>query len=68
MGSIITILLVCLPPKLINLTHEPWNAHDARMALEAKIGCERKYPKSPCLSKFIKVEPQMYRALCGGKK
>jgi hypothetical protein len=50
---------------LINLSPEAWNQVDLRNKAVAEKRCPVKYADAPCLKKFIKVEPGMYRAICG---
>jgi hypothetical protein len=50
---------------MINISKESWNERDMIEMNTAKVRCEQKYPDAPCLTKFVKVEPLMYRAICG---
>lgn len=59
--------MICAVVLLINLSAEPWNKADKDNQDHATVRCGEKYPDSPCLKKFIKVEPLMYRAICGEK-
>jgi hypothetical protein len=71
MNKLVSIVLftviVCVATKLINLSDEPWNKRDMQSYRNAHKRCRLLYPKSPCLKKFIKVRPLMYRAICGGE-
>lgn len=51
---------------LINLSKEPWNSDDAKQQRIASKRCEKLFKDAPCLKEWIKVEPGVYRALCGG--
>lgn len=62
-----TLTIVCAMTALINLSNEPWNDVDAAHIREASIGCQKRYKDAPCLTKFIKIEPLTYRAVCGGE-
>ena len=57
--------LLCAVTLVINLSSEPINSQDeVNMGVAAKR-CGELYKDAPCLKKFIKVEPLMYRAICG---
>ena len=51
---------------MINLSGYPWNQHDIDTKERAVKTCKKDY--NDCLKKFIKKEPRVYNAICGGKK
>lgn len=58
--------LVCSPTLQINRSDDPWNPHDMEMMGNSQKTCFQKYsPRSPCLTKFIKIRPRGYYAICG---
>jgi hypothetical protein len=57
--------LICLPPKLINISSLRWNTNDTMVMQTAKERCKLHYIGSPCLKAFIKVDFNTYRAICG---
>lgn len=69
--SVLTVFLYaslsCPKPEIINHT-KTWNTTDKESYSHAQNRCAQKYQKSPCLTKFIKVEFNTYRALCGKKR
>ena len=65
---IIITLLLCPPTKWVNLSKEPWNDRDKYEYNIASNRCPQKYLKLPCVKKFIKVRPLMYRVICGKEK
>ena len=58
----------CPETELINISKEPWDDRDDQEYVVVKKRCKVKFPNSPCLKKFIKVRPLMYRAICGKKE
>lgn len=42
-----------------------WLSIDVQSLKSAQNRCIVHYPKSPCLTRFVKTEPQVYRATCG---
>lgn len=61
---VLYFLLNCIQPQMVNLTTEPWNPQDYDNLETAKIRCGILYPLSPCVKKFVKVRPLMYRVIC----
>ena len=59
--------MVCIGILIINLSSLPMNKLDYRHVEFAKIRCEQIYPDSPCVSRFYKMEENVYRVLCGPK-
>ena len=60
------INLLCSPVIVINLTTYPWNSTDEKHLEVAKVRCKKIFHnEAPCLKKFIKKEPLVYRAICG---
>lgn len=57
----------CQPPTIVNNTNT-WNKMDQKTYHSAQKRCVIHYPNSPCLKRFIKVEFNTYRALCGKSK
>lgn len=58
--------MMCTTVLLINLSTQSWNTSDMLNKAIAQKRCSVLYKKeAPCLKKFIKVEPLMYRAICG---
>jgi hypothetical protein len=54
---------------LVNLSTEAWNARDNENKAVAQVRCKQIYKEeAPCLVKFIKMEPLVYRAICGEVK
>lgn len=65
-----TILLIaalnsCPEPEMQNHTTQPWNADDLRILEHAKKNCASKYPHSPCMKVFRKVNILTYHVICG---
>lgn len=61
-------MIACLLPIIINLCSEPVNARDIQEEKIAAVRCAQIYPDAPCLKKFVKVRPLIYRAICGENK
>ncbi len=59
------MILACLTTALVNLSNIPWNFEDRQNQAIAQSRCGTIYPDAPCLKLFVKVEPLMYRAICG---
>ncbi len=59
-----SLLLACALTQVINYT-DTWTKTDKANMGIAKKRCVEHYSDSPCLKKFIKVEFQTYRAVCG---
>lgn len=64
------IAAICAATIWINLTKDPWNAHDKKIYKRAVqvCGTDVRYKDSPCVAKFIKKPERTYNVLCGGKK
>ena len=62
------MMLACVATVLVNVSSEPWKPRDDESLAQARGRCTQLYKDSPCLVKFVKVEPGIYRAICGGKK
>jgi hypothetical protein len=60
--------MLCELVILVNLSTDPWNKDDDKNKDVASKRCAVKYEDAPCLKKFVKVEPLMYRAICGEEK
>ena len=60
--------MICAAVLLYNLSKEPWNTFDKGQQKIATKRCGEIYKEAPCLSRFIKVEYHMYRAICGPEK
>ena len=58
------MILACIATIVINLSNEPFNDTDRQNQKIASERCAVHYPEAPCLKKFIKVEPLVYRAIC----
>lgn len=66
----ITFLLtgfLCAPTKIINHT-KTWEEIDQMTLDKAKTGCGLRFPKAPCVTFFIKMEPLVHRVRCGPEK
>lgn len=57
--------VICAVTLVINLSLYPINQQDKENQAVAAKRCVVHYKDSPCLKKFIKVEPLVYRAICG---
>ena len=60
--------LSCPDTKIVNQTSEEWNESDTINLEAAKVGCGKRYPEAPCVAIFTKVQPLVYRVICGGEK
>ena len=60
------MLWACAATVIINLTAQPINKLDERHIAFAKKRCSVVKPQAPCLKRFIKVRPRVYRAICSG--
>lgn len=60
--------MICELTLIINLSKEPINSDDNRNKEVATKRCSQLYKDAPCLKKFIKVEANVYRAICGEGK
>lgn len=49
----------------VMLAAPEWDKKDNVYLEAAQLRCREIYPKSPCLTKFIKMEEQVFRAVCG---
>jgi len=58
---------VCLSPSVDNHTKD-WTDIDRQSFTRAHKRCGEKFPKSPCLVKFIKKDFQVYNAVCGQRR
>lgn len=57
--------LLCPQTKVLNLTDE-WNDRDIEAQAMATVGCAKQYGEEyACLKLFTKMEPLVYRAICG---
>ena len=54
----------CTIPRIDNRT-DTWTAVDLQSYESAITRCSTKYPNSPCLKRFIKVDTNRYFAICG---
>lgn len=59
--------MVCIGILIINLSYIPMNELDYKHVEFAKTRCEKFYKNSPCVSRFYKMEENVYRVLCGPK-
>jgi len=60
------LAMTCAPTQVSNRSEDPLNAHDTEMMQNSAKVCFEKYsPRSPCLSRFIKIRPRGYYAICG---
>jgi len=60
--------MICQAVLILNLTTLPINDRDIKHLQFAKRRCKQIFVESPCLSKFIKVRLDVYRAICGPKE
>ena len=60
---------VCLNTFFLNWSSEPWNDYDKKRYERSIYVCatDERYEETPCLKSFIKVEPRVYRSICGPK-
>lgn len=58
-------MLECAIAIVINLSKEAITPNDELAMTAAAKGCQERYKDAPCLKKFIKVEPLVYRVVCG---
>lgn len=60
-------ILVCPTTNRIIKSPEPWDyCRDADAMETARLRCSSYYgEEAPCLKWFIKMEPGVYRAICG---
>lgn len=63
MITLLTVLALCSSPVVTNKTNV-WNDIDEKQLNFSKKRCKQLYPESPCLSRFIKMEENVYRAFC----
>ncbi len=69
MNSLILLAaLSCPKVQLGNTSGLPITDMDNKNIAQATKRCGQKYPKSPCLIKFIKTGFQAYTAICGAKR
>jgi hypothetical protein len=57
--------IICAATLMLNLTQFSWNKQDKQALTTAEKRCSELYKKSPCVKKFTKVEPGIYRIICG---
>lgn len=65
------MLLTCLATFIINRSDQAlWlDKRDLQAYEQASVTCAARYgPRSPCLTRFYKIEPGVYHAICGAKK
>ena len=63
---LIFLNMACMPPKIINVSNEPWITKDQGDFSVARTRCLAKYPeRSPCLKQFIKTDHATFKAWCG---
>lgn len=60
-----TAMSTCPETKLIDKTGTGFNSDDMRSAKHAAKTCSQRYPRSPCLIKFMKKGERNYYACCG---
>ncbi len=58
----------CAAPVVEIRGPQPWSEQDQAALERATVGCAEHYPASPCLRRFVRVQPGRYRAVCGGTK
>jgi uncharacterized protein (DUF1778 family) len=61
---LIVMALSCAQPIMENRTQFPWNENDYWNLETALPKCQKLYPKSPCIKKFIKLGERDYRVIC----
>jgi hypothetical protein len=61
-GFITCVLMCCTH---VFAPTDEWNDTDKASLTKAQSRCVEVYPKSPCLTRFIKMEMNVYRAYCG---
>jgi hypothetical protein len=65
---VLTLALGCPKVVAVNISGLPWEAIDSENMKVAGIRCGQKFSDAPCLVQFVKVEKQMYRAICGARR
>lgn len=63
--ALLFLSLSCPETTFTNLSNEDWNDRDMSEYESTKERCGEKFPNSPCVKKFIKVRPLVYRVICG---
>lgn len=61
-----TFGMACARPKITNPSGE-WTKADDDSYRSAVIRCVVHFPEAPCLKNFIKIEENIYHAVCGEK-
>jgi hypothetical protein len=61
----LALSLSCPNTEWINRSSEAWNSRDFTEYKIATKKCKIKYPNSPCVKTFVKMEPLVYRVICG---
>lgn len=66
--KLVLLLSLSCPQTIVhNMSGIPWNKEDSVHAKIAEKNCAKKYSEAPCLKLFVKVEPLVYRAICGAE-
>lgn len=68
MYNVITFVMwtsQCPVTHFYNTTDKPITVMDLRNMHAAAGRCKIKYPNSPCMKEFIKVDFQTYKVVCG---
>lgn len=65
MSFLLALALNCPVPQIIDLSAAVWDIRDAATLERSKTRCGEKFPKSPCLKVFTRIEPGRYTVICG---
>lgn len=57
--------MICAIVLIVNLSKEPIVNRDLEAVNIAKQHCGELYKDAPCVKKFVKMEPLVYRITCG---
>ncbi len=66
----VSMTILCAIPLFINMSKEPWKDKDFMIFSNAVKTCDSdsRYKGNRCVKKFLKMEPQVYRVICGPNK
>jgi hypothetical protein len=64
----LAIMTGCPKTSTINISGLPWNKDDSENRKHAQMRCGQKFPDAPCLITLVKVDEQIYRAICGDQR
>jgi hypothetical protein len=67
MNLALALTISCMTTIFENKTKFPWNENDEWNYQTALPKCQKLYPNSPCMKKFIKQGERDYRVICTGE-